>query len=165
MPHGKELPARVHAVLLLAFSYPTASVSVFRDTCGGASPLAPKYERNAGAGSRARLLLLVPKQFILVIIWTFDAPAHLVDHGTGQVAGRGQLQSTCLGCSSQQEYRIGRDRGCRDFCRSQVVFEADGRITGRGFVMKGIETVEFEHGPGRFDAIEPPTNLGILEES
>jgi hypothetical protein len=40
--------------------------------------------------------LLVPKQFILVIIWTFDAPAHLVDHGTGQVAGRGQLQSTCL---------------------------------------------------------------------
>src|SRR5260370_33164083 len=27
------------------------------------------------------------------------------------------------------------------------------------------ETVEFEHGPGRFDAIEPPTNLGILEES
>ena len=51
------------------------------------------------------------------------------------------------------------------FCRSQVVFEADGRITGRGFVMKGIETVEFERGPGRFDAIEPPTNLGILEES
>ena len=31
--------------------------------------------------------------------------------------------------------------------------------------MKGIETVEFEHGPGRFDAIEPATNLGILEES
>ena len=109
--------------------------------------------------------LLVPKQFILVIIWTFDAPAHLVDHGTGQVAGRGQLQSTCLGCSSQQEYRIGRDRGCRDFCRSQVVFEADGRITGRGFVMKGIETVEFEHGPGRFDAIEPSSNFGIFQKS
>jgi hypothetical protein len=46
--------------------------------------------------------LLVPKQFILVIIWTFDASAHVVDHGTGQVAGRGQLQSTCLGCSSKQ---------------------------------------------------------------
>jgi hypothetical protein len=27
--------------------------------------------------------------------------------------------------------------------------------------MKGIETVEFEHGPGRFNAIEPPTNLGF----
>src|ERR1700740_1320401 len=56
MPHGKELPARVHAVLLLAFSSPTASVSVFRDTFGGASPPEPKCERNAGAGSRARLL-------------------------------------------------------------------------------------------------------------
>ena len=31
--------------------------------------------------------------------------------------------------------------------------------------MKGVETVEFEYGPGRFDAIESPTNLGILEES
>src|ERR1700674_3651165 len=76
--------------------------------------------------------LLVPKQFILVIIWTFDASAHVVDHGTGQVAGRGQLQSTCLGCSSKQKERIRRDRRFRDFCRSQVGFEADGRITGRG---------------------------------
>src|ERR1700758_2933400 len=55
--------------------------------------------------------------------------------------------------------------GPRAIAGPEVVFEADGRITGRGFVMKGIETVEFEHGPGRFDAIEPPTNLGILEES
>ena len=31
--------------------------------------------------------------------------------------------------------------------------------------MKSIETVEFEHRPGRFDAIEPSTNLRILEES
>ena len=34
-------------------------------------------------------------------------------------------------------------------------------VTGRGFVMQSIETVEFEHSPGRFDAIEP-TNFGIL---
>ena len=38
-------------------------------------------------------------------------------------------------------------------------------VTGRGLVTKSIEAVEFEHRPGRFDAIEPSTNLGILEES
>jgi hypothetical protein len=37
-----------------------AEVSVFRDTFGGASPLGPKCERNAGAGSRARLLTSRP---------------------------------------------------------------------------------------------------------
>ena len=105
--------------------------------------------------------LLVPKEFILVIIWTFDASAHVVDHGTGQVAGRGQLQSTCLGCSSKQKQRIGRDRRSRDFCRSQVGFEADRMVIGRGFVVKCIETVEVEYRPGRFDAIEPSANLGI----
>ena len=109
--------------------------------------------------------LLYPQQLSLLIPRRFDDPAHLLDYDAGQVASSRQLQSTCLGCSSQQEYRIGRDRRCRDFCRSQVVFEADGRITGRGFVMKGIETVEFEHGPGRFDAIQPSTNFGILQES
>jgi len=51
------------------------------------------------------------------------------------------------------------------FCRSQVVFEADGRITGRGLRHEGIETVEFDIVQAGFDAIEPPTNLGILEES
>ena len=28
--------------------------------------------------------------------------------------------------------------------------------------MQSIETVEVEHRPGRFDAIQPTTNLGIL---
>jgi hypothetical protein len=31
--------------------------------------------------------------------------------------------------------------------------------------MKSIETVEFEHRPGRFNAIEPTTKLGTGEES
>jgi hypothetical protein len=31
--------------------------------------------------------------------------------------------------------------------------------------MKSIETIEFEHRPGRFDAIQPSTNFGIFEES
>jgi hypothetical protein len=105
--------------------------------------------------------LLVPKQFILVIIWTFDASAHVVDHGTGQVAGRGQLQSTCLGCSSKQEQRIGCDRRSGDFHIGEAGFQADRAVTARGFVMQSIETVEFEHRPGRFDAIQPSTNLGI----
>ena len=47
--------------------------------------------------------LLEPQQLSLVIARPFNDPAHLLDHGAGQVAGCGQLQSTCLGCSSKQE--------------------------------------------------------------
>ena len=46
-----------------------------------------------------------------------------------------------------------------------VEFESDRVVTGGGLMPKGIQTVEFEHRPGRFDAIEPTTNVGILEES
>ncbi len=47
--------------------------------------------------------LLEPQQLSLVIIGRLDDPKHLLDHRAGQVAGRGQLQSTDLGCSSKQE--------------------------------------------------------------
>jgi hypothetical protein len=109
--------------------------------------------------------LLVPKQFILVVIRRLDDPEHLLDHGAGQVAGRGQLQSTFLGCSSKQDQGIGRDRRSGDFRTGEVGFEADRVVTSRVFVTKSIQAVEFEHRPGRFDAIQPLTNLGILEES
>jgi hypothetical protein len=42
-------------------------------------------------------------QFILVIIGRLDYPKHLLYNRAGPVAGRGQLQSTDLGCSSKQE--------------------------------------------------------------
>jgi hypothetical protein len=45
--------------------------------------------------------LLEPQQLSLVIIRRFDDLEHLLDHGAGQVAGRSQLQSTGLGCSSK----------------------------------------------------------------
>ena len=47
--------------------------------------------------------LLEPQQLILVVIGRLDDPKHLLYNRAGQVAGRGQLQSTCLGCSSKQE--------------------------------------------------------------
>jgi len=105
---------------------------------------------------------LEPQQLSFGIVWPVNDPAHLLDHGAGQIAGRSQLQSTCLGCSSKQKQRIGWDRRSRDFCRSQVGFEADRMVIGRGFVVKCIETVEVEYRPGRFDAIEPSANLGIF---
>ncbi|HEV3298302.1 MAG TPA: hypothetical protein VG055_01580 [Planctomycetaceae bacterium] len=46
--------------------------------------------------------LLYAQQLSLVIPRCFDDPKHLLHHGTGQVAGRCQLQSTGLGCSSKQ---------------------------------------------------------------
>ena len=45
--------------------------------------------------------LLEPQQLSLVIIRRLDDPEHLLYNRAGQVAGRGQLQSTCLGCSSK----------------------------------------------------------------
>ena len=33
--------------------------------------------------------LLKPQQLSLVVIWRLDDPEHLLDHGAGQVAGRG----------------------------------------------------------------------------
>ena len=78
--HGKELPARVRAAPAPAFSYPTASVSAFRDRFGAALPLAPKCERNAGQDVRLVYDLLVPKQLILVIIRCLDDLAHLLDY-------------------------------------------------------------------------------------
>ena len=91
-------------------------------------------------------------------------PPSSLDHRAGQVAGRSQLR-TCLGCSSKQDQRIGRDRRSGDFRIAEVGFEADRVVISRGFVTKSIQAVEFEHRPGRFDAIPPTTNLGILEES
>src|SRR5215469_17032792 len=35
----------------------------------------------------------------------------------------------------------------------------------RGLVTKRVQAVEFGHRPGWFDAIQPSTNLGIIEES
>src|SRR6202035_5926090 len=109
--------------------------------------------------------LLEPQQLILVIIGRMDYPKHLLYNRAGQVAGRGQLQSTCFECSPEQDQGVGRDRRSGDFHIGEVGFEADRVVTSRRFVTKSIQAVEFEHRPGRFDAIEPSTNLGILEES
>ena len=109
--------------------------------------------------------LLEPQQLSLVIIWRLNDPEHLLDHGAGQVARRGQLQSTGIGCSSKQNQGIGRNRRSGDFRIGEVGFEADRVVTARGLVSKSIQAVEFEHRPGRFDAIQPSTNFGILEES
>jgi hypothetical protein len=81
-----------------------------------------------------------------------------------RVAGRGQLQSTHLGCSLKQDQGIGRDRRARDFCTGEVGFETDRLVTTRGLVTKSIQALEFEHRPGRFDAIQPSTNFRVLEE-
>jgi hypothetical protein len=54
------------------------------------------------------------------------------------------------------------DRRSGDFHIGEVGFEADRVVISRGFVTKSIQAVEFEHRPGRFDAIEPPTNFGIF---
>ena len=86
-------------------------------------------------------------------------------YGAGQVASSSQLQSTGLGCSSKQDQGIDRDRRSGDFRIREVGFEADRVVISRGFVSKSIQAVEIEHRPGRFDAIEPSTNLRILEES
>ncbi len=106
--------------------------------------------------------LLDAQQLSLVIIRRFDDPEHLLDHGTGQVASCSQPQSTGIGCSSKQDQGIGRDRRSGDFRIGEVGFEADRVVTSRGLVTKSILAVEFEHRPGRFDAVEPSTNLGIL---
>src|ERR1700730_16261401 len=89
--------------------------------------------------------LLEPQQLILVIIWRLNDPEHLLDHGAGQVAGRGQLQSTGIGCSSKQDQGIGRDRRSGDFRIGEVGFEADRVVTSRGLVTKSVQAVEFEH--------------------
>jgi hypothetical protein len=106
--------------------------------------------------------LLYAQQLSLLIPRRLDDPEHLLDHGSGQVAGRSQLQSTGFGCSSKQDQAIGRDRRSGDFRIGEVGFETDRVVTTGGFVTKSIQTVEFEHRPGRFDAIQPSTNLGIF---
>jgi hypothetical protein len=45
---------------------------------------------------------VIPNQLILVIIRPLNDPTQLLHHGARQVAGRGQLQSTCVRCSSKQ---------------------------------------------------------------
>ena len=67
--------------------------------------------------------------------------------------------------SSKQDQGISRNRRSGDFRIGEVGFEADRVVISRGFVTKSVQAVEFEHRPGRFDAIRPSTNLGILEES
>jgi hypothetical protein len=106
--------------------------------------------------------LLYAQQLSLIIPRRFDDPEHLLDHGSGQVAGCSQLQSTGFGCSSKQDQAIGRDRRSGDFRIGEVGFETDRVVTTRGFVTKSIQAVEFEHRPGRFDAIQPSTNFGIF---
>ena len=101
--------------------------------------------------------LVVPKQFILVVIRPLDDSTHFPDHGTRQVASVSQLQSACLLCSSKQEQRIGGDRRIRDFFDSQIGFETDCLVVGRRFIVEGIETVEIEQCPGRLNAIQPTT--------
>ena len=76
--------------------------------------------------------LLYAQQLSLVIPRRFDDPAHLLDHGTGQVAGGGQLQSTGLRCSSKQDQGIGSDRRSGDFCSGEVRFEADRMVAAEG---------------------------------
>ena len=95
----------------------------------------------------------------------FYAARSNISSTTGQVASRSQLQSTGIGCSSKQDQGTGRDRRSGDFRIGEVGFEADCVGATRGLVTKSIQAVEFEHRPGRFDAIQPPTNLRILEEA
>ena len=92
----------------------------------------------------------------------FYAARSNISSTTGQVASRSQLQSTGIGCSSKQDQGIGRDRRSGDFRIGEVGFEADRVVTSRGLVTKSIQAVEFEHRPGRFDAIQPSTNFGIF---
>ena len=109
--------------------------------------------------------LLEPQQLILVIIRRLDYPKHLLDYGAREVASSSQLQSTGFGCSLKHDQRIGRDRRSGDFRIGEVGFESDRVVTTRGLLTKSIQAVEFERRPGRFDAIQPSTNLGILQES
>ena len=90
------------------------------------------------------------------------SPTHLEHHGAGQVASIRQFQSARLLCSSKQEQRIGGDRRSRDFYCGQIGVETDRLVVGRGFIVEGIETVEIEQRPGRFNAIQPTTNLEIF---
>jgi hypothetical protein len=62
----------------------------------------------------------------------------------------------------KQDQGIGCDRRTGDFRIGEVGFEADRVVARRGLVTKSIQVVEFERRPGRFDAIEPSTNFGIL---
>ena len=101
--------------------------------------------------------LVVPKQFIFVIIRPIDEPTHLQHHGARQVASVSQFQSAGLLCSSEEKQRIGRDRRVRDFFASQIGFETDCLVVGRRFIVEGIETVEIEQCPGRLNAIQPTT--------
>lgn len=43
-----------------------------------------------------------------------------------------------------------------------IAARPEALAASRGLVMQRIETAETEHRPGRFDAIQPPTNLGIF---
>jgi hypothetical protein len=126
-----------------------------------------RQNANEMQGQEVRLVynLLVPQQLILVIIRRLDYPKHLLDYGAREVASSSQLQSTGFGCSLKHDQRIGRDRRSGDFRIGEVGFESDRVVTTRGPLTKSIQAVEFEHRPGRFDAIQPSTNLGVLEES
>src|SRR5215469_7566799 len=75
------------------------------------------------------------------------------------------FQSTCLRCSSKKKQQVGRNRRSGDFRVGKVGFQADRVVSTRGLVTKRVQAVEFEHRPGWFDAIQPSTNLGIIEES
>jgi hypothetical protein len=94
-----------------------------------------------------------PEQLLLVVIGPLDSPAHFRDHGAGHVARRGQLQPVCLGRTSEQDLGITRDRRSQEVCLSEVGFEPDRPITGRGFVTKAVEAVQFEDRPGRLDTV------------
>ena len=109
--------------------------------------------------------LLYAQQLSLVTPRRFDDPEHLLDYGAGQVASSSQLQPTDFGCSSKQDQGIGRNRRSGDFRIGEIGFEPDRVIVSRGFLSKSIQAVEFQHRPRWFDAIEPPTNFGILQES
>jgi hypothetical protein len=76
--------------------------------------------------------------------------------------GTKQLLSTSLGWSPKLVQRIGRNRRSGDLRIGEVRFEADRPVGTRGLVTTGTEAIGVEHRPGRFDAIEPSKNLGIL---
>jgi hypothetical protein len=61
-----------------------------------------------------------------------DDAGILLDQCAGQIAGRGELQPTGLGCSSKQEQAVGRDRRSGDFRVGEVGVQAIGWLLAEG---------------------------------
>src|ERR1700730_6452295 len=92
--HGTEVPVEARAVP--AEDSRTQPRRNQLSTMGPDELCSLRQDANEVQWEEVRLVydLLEPQQLILVIIWRLNYPKHLLDHRAGQVAGRGQLQST-----------------------------------------------------------------------